>query len=111
MAPPVEIKVEITPARLVRGKYLNLADCDGCHSPRDFSRFNGPVIASGRGKGNVFPPELGLPGMVAHTPAKKGKPLPDLTLAGGETFGFPGGMTVVSANITPELQTGKQLAL
>ena len=222
-APPLEVKVAITPARLARGKYLfNLADCDGCHSPRDFSRFNGPVIASGRGKGFVFPPELGLPGMVAprnitpdaetgigqwsdgekirairegiskdgtalfpmmgyesfrhmsdedtyslvaylntlapvknavprsriafpvsllmksapqpaghvaepdrsnkvkygeylvtlagcmgcHTPAKKGKPLPGLTLAGGEQFAFPGGMTVVSANITPDLQTG-----
>jgi hypothetical protein len=33
MAPPTNIKVEITPARLARGKYLyNLADCDGCHS-------------------------------------------------------------------------------
>ena len=44
--------------------------------------------------------------MECHTPAKKGKPLPGLTLAGGEKFAFPGGMTVVSANITPDLQTG-----
>src|SRR6266536_1802404 len=33
MAPPADVRVEITPARLARGKYLyNLADCDGCHS-------------------------------------------------------------------------------
>src|SRR5690242_9945718 len=222
-APPLEMKVQITPARLARGKYLyNLADCDGCHSQRDFSRFNGPVIASGRGKGNVFPPELGLPGVVAacnitpdaetglgnwtdgekirairegvsrdgtalfpmmgyerfrhmsdedvyslvaylntlapvrnfvprsriafpvsllmksapqpaghvaepdranqvkygeylamvagctgcHTPAKQGKPLQGLTLAGGERFAFSGGMIVCSATITPDAQTG-----
>ena len=66
MAPPAEVKVEITPARLARGKYLfNLADCDGCHSQRDFSRFGGPVVESGRGRGFVFPPEMGLPGVVA----------------------------------------------
>ena len=65
-APSADLKVAITPARLARGKYLfNLADCDGCHSQRDFSRFNGPVIESGRGRGNVFPPEMGLPGVVA----------------------------------------------
>jgi hypothetical protein len=66
VTPPADLKVEITPARLERGKYLfNLADCDGCHSQRDFSRFGGPVVEDGRGRGNVFPPELGLPGMVA----------------------------------------------
>lgn len=74
-APPLDVKVAITPARLARGKYLyNLADCDGCHSQRDFSRFNGPVVESGRGMGNVFPPELGLPGVVAPrniTPDKR----------------------------------------
>ena len=222
-APPASVKVEITPARLARGKYLfNLADCDGCHSQRDFSRFGGPVVESGRGRGNVFPPELGLPGVVAprnitpdketgignwtdgekirairegisrdgtplfpmmgyerfrhmsdedvyslvaymntlapvrnpvprsridfpvsllmksapqpaghvpepdrsnkvkygeyfatlagcmecHTPAKQGKPLSGMILAGGEEFRFPGGMVVVSANITPDPETG-----
>ena len=62
-APPSEAKVAITPARLARGKYLyNLADCDGCHSQRDFSRFNGPVVESGRGMGNVFPTGIGTAG-------------------------------------------------
>src|SRR5262252_688689 len=66
MVPPSNITMDITPARLERGKYLfNLADCDGCHSQRDFSRFGGPVVEGGCGRGNVFPPELGLPGMVA----------------------------------------------
>ena len=222
MAPPSNVKVEITPARLARGKYLyNLADCDGCHSQRDFSRFDGPVVESGRGRGTVFPPDMGLPGVVAprnitpdeetgignwtdgekirairegisrdgtalfpmmgyerfrhmsdadvyslvaylntltpvrnplpqtkivfpvsllmkgapqpaghvpepdrsnkmkygeylvtmagcmecHTPARQGKPLQGMTLAGGQEFRFPGAV-VVSANITPDLQTG-----
>ncbi len=62
MAPPTSVKVEITPTRLALGTYIfTLADCDGCHSQRDFSRFGGPVLQSGRG--NVFPPELGLPGV------------------------------------------------
>jgi hypothetical protein len=66
MAPPANVKVEITPARLERGKYLyTLADCDSCHSQRDFSRFDGPVVESGRGRGSVFPPDMGLPGVVA----------------------------------------------
>jgi mono/diheme cytochrome c family protein len=221
-APPSDVKVAITPARLARGKYLfTVADCDGCHSQRDFSRFDGPVVEGGRGIGSVFPPDLGLPGTVApgnitpdketgignwtdgekirairegisrdgtalfpmmgyesfrhmsdedvcslvaylntltpvrhavprsqidfpvsllmkgapqpaghvpepdrsdkvrygeylvtlagcakcHTPAKQGKPLTGLRLAGGEHFRFSG-MLVVSANITPDPQTG-----
>lgn len=72
------IKVEITPVRLERGKYLFevLADCDGCHSPRDFMKFAGPVIPGLRGQGQVMPPELGLPG------------------------------NVVAPNITPDMETG-----
>jgi hypothetical protein len=222
MVPPSNITMDITPARLSRGKYLyNLADCDGCHSQRDFSRFEGPVVGRGRGRGNVFPPDVGLPGVVAarnitpdketgignwtdgekirairegisrdgtalfpmmgyerfrymsdedvyslvaylntlapirnavprskivfpvsmlmkgapqpaghvpqpdrsnkvkygeyivtlagcmecHTPAKQGKPITRLTLAGGQEFRFPG-VVVVSANITPDLETG-----
>ncbi|HTP35380.1 MAG TPA: c-type cytochrome [Candidatus Acidoferrales bacterium] len=222
MVPPAHVRVESTPARLARGRYLyNLADCDGCHSLRDYSRFDGPVVESGRGRGTVFPPDLGLPGVVAarnitpdketgignwtdgekirairegisrdgtalfpmmgyerfrhmsdedvyslvaylntltpiqnplprskiifpvsmlmkgapqpagqvpepdrsskvkygeylvamagcmecHTPAKQGKPVQGLTLAGGQEFRFPGAV-VVSANITPDPQTG-----
>jgi|SRR5579862_289138 len=40
-----------------------------------------------------------------HTPAMDGRPIDRLTLAGGEKFRFPGIM-VVSANITPDPETG-----
>jgi hypothetical protein len=78
MAPPSPIQVERTDARLARGKFLfsTLCDCDGCHSRRDFSRFDGPVIASSRGEGLIFPASFGLPG------------------------------TVVAPNITPDKETG-----
>ena len=63
-AKPTPVKIEITPARLARGEYIfRLADCDGCHSQRDFGRFGGPVVAGGRGKGGAIP-EARLPGRV-----------------------------------------------
>jgi hypothetical protein len=40
-----------------------------------------------------------------HTPAKKGEPVPGKRLAGGMIFKSPVG-TVVSANITPDPDTG-----
>ena len=66
-APPAALSIEPSAARLERGKYLyeNLTDCDGCHSPRDFSRFGGPVIEGRKGEGITFPKELGLPGEVS----------------------------------------------
>ena len=77
VAEPMRIKVEMTPERIARGKYIfRLSDCDGCHSERDFTRFGGPVVESGRGKGVAFPAELGFPG------------------------------TVFSRNITPDPETG-----
>src|SRR5438270_7243563 len=66
VAPPMSIKVAMTPERIARGKYIfTLSDCDGCHSARDFSRFDGPVIESRRGEGFEFPKDMGLPGRVA----------------------------------------------
>src|SRR4051812_39249365 len=66
MAPPLDIKVEMTPERIARGKYIfTLSDCNGCHSGRDFSRFGGPVIESQLGQGVEFPKEMGLPGRIA----------------------------------------------
>ena len=46
-APPLAIQVAMTPERVERGRYIfeHLSDCGGCHSPRDFSRFNGPAVA------------------------------------------------------------------
>jgi hypothetical protein len=43
--------------------------------------------------------------MECHTPARQGKQLRGMTLAGGQEFRFPGAV-VVSANITPDQQTG-----
>ena len=78
-APPSSIKVSTAPERVERGKYLftTLADCDGCHSQRDFTRVAGPVVESGRGRGNVLSSLMtGLPG------------------------------TVVAPNLTPDMETG-----
>jgi mono/diheme cytochrome c family protein len=62
--PPADIRVASTPDRIVRGKYIfQLADCDGCHSPRDPSKLYLPVIEARRGSGQIIPEE-GLPGSV-----------------------------------------------
>src|SRR5829696_9148103 len=65
-APPLAIKIEMTPERIERGRYIFqfVSDCDGCHSERDMGRFGGPVVAKTRGKGIEFPREMGLPGVV-----------------------------------------------
>jgi mono/diheme cytochrome c family protein len=66
VAPPLPVKVEMTPERIARGKYIfTVSDCSGCHSGRDFSRFGGPVIESQLGQGFEFPRELGMPGRIA----------------------------------------------
>jgi mono/diheme cytochrome c family protein len=66
IAPPLQVKVEMTPERIARGKYIfTVSDCSGCHSGRDFSRFGGPVIESQIGQGFEFPKELGMPGRIA----------------------------------------------
>ncbi|MCX6595443.1 MAG: c-type cytochrome [Acidobacteria bacterium] len=63
-APPSDIRIAATPARLERGRYIfeNLADCAGCHSERDWTKAGGPVIAGRTGVGVAFPKEMGLPG-------------------------------------------------
>jgi mono/diheme cytochrome c family protein len=78
-APAPSLKVPMTPARIARGKFLFeiVSDCGGCHSLREFKRFNGPEVASGRGQGTVLSAIIqGLPG------------------------------TVVAPNITPDPETG-----
>lgn len=60
-----EIKIEVTPARLERGKYIfhHAAGCVDCHSARDFSKLSGPVKPGTEGMGgDKFDEELGLPG-------------------------------------------------
>src|SRR5579863_3009153 len=62
---PSNIKVDMSPNRVARGQYLftAISGCDACHSERDFSRVDGPVVASGRGKGQVMPLK-DLPGRI-----------------------------------------------
>jgi mono/diheme cytochrome c family protein len=76
--PAQSIQVQMTPENIARGEYIFtvLADCDGCHSQRDWARFGAPVISRGRGRGFQFPRELGLPG------------------------------DVTASNITPDVETG-----
>lgn len=73
-----DIRVESTPERIARGQYLfhHVADCVGCHSPRDASKFSMIPMPGKTGSGFVFPAELGFPGRV------------------------------VGANITPDVETG-----
>jgi len=59
------VKVEITPERIERGKYLaeNVAQCIDCHSTRDWSKFSGPLVPGTEGKGGeVFDRKFGFPG-------------------------------------------------
>ena len=48
-----EFRIEPTPERLARGKYLNdhVVGCTTCHSKRDWTRFSGPVVADTVGMG------------------------------------------------------------
>lgn len=65
-AAPSSVKVEATPERLERGKYLfeSVADCAGCHSPRNPEKFAMMPTPEGTGSGFEFPVELGFPGKV-----------------------------------------------
>jgi mono/diheme cytochrome c family protein len=63
-APP-NMKVEITPERVERGKYLanHVMVCIDCHSTRDWSKFSGPVVPGTEGKGGEeFDEDMGFPG-------------------------------------------------
>lgn len=64
IAAPKDVKVELTPERLARGKYLVevVGDCNGCHSVADESKFGTPVAPGGHLKGRVVAKEVGLPG-------------------------------------------------
>src|SRR4051812_32029211 len=60
-----QVKVDATPERLSRGKYLveNVAQCVACHSERDWSLYTAPVVAGTYGKGGeAFDQKLGFPG-------------------------------------------------
>ncbi len=63
--PVKDIKVEITPERIERGKYLayHVSLCMDCHSTRIWTEFSGPYQPGTEGKGGeVFNHDLGFPG-------------------------------------------------
>ncbi|SDD46846.1 Cytochrome c [Dyadobacter soli] len=63
--PAPDIKIENTVARVERGKYLanHVTVCMDCHSSRDWSRFAGPMMATGQGAGGErFDQQMGFPG-------------------------------------------------
>ncbi len=66
--PPSNEKVEITPARLERGKYLahHVAVCMDCHSTRDWSKFTGPLKSGtlGMGGDEFNEQNAGVPGKI-----------------------------------------------
>jgi len=62
-----ELKVEATPERLERGRYLanNVALCIDCHSVRDWSLFSGPPLKDKIGiGGEKFDESIDFPGAV-----------------------------------------------
>lgn len=65
VGPPPDLKVEITPERVQRGKYLahHVAVCIDCHSTRDWTKFGGPLVEDSLGKGGeAFTEDFGFPG-------------------------------------------------
>jgi mono/diheme cytochrome c family protein len=62
-----DLKVEVTPGRVVRGRYLanSVAVCIVCHSGRDEGLFAAPLKAGTLGEGGgVFSREEGFPGNI-----------------------------------------------
>jgi mono/diheme cytochrome c family protein len=54
VAPPVaDVKFDASPERLARGKYLadHVMGCTACHTPRDWTRFAGPIKTDMLGAG------------------------------------------------------------
>lgn len=63
--PVRDVKVEITPTRIERGRYLAnaVAQCVDCHSTRDWSLYSAPIKAGSEGMGGEkFGEEAGFPG-------------------------------------------------
>ena len=63
---PLDVQVPAGADYITHGRYIyTLANCDGCHSVREWTRFGAPVIPAWRGRGVEFPAELGLGRRVA----------------------------------------------
>ncbi len=68
--PPTAFKIEATPERLARGKYLNdhVVGCTTCHTQRDWTKFSGPVKHEllGAGGENIQPRSGGRADLAEH---------------------------------------------
>src|SRR5512134_3901368 len=67
MRPPSSEKIDPTPERLARGRYLveHVSHCLGCHSDARFDRFAIPTKPGTEGQGGFpFDQKLGVPGLV-----------------------------------------------
>jgi mono/diheme cytochrome c family protein len=61
-------KIEVTPERLARGRYVveHVSDCLGCHSDHLLTSFSMPVKPGSEGEGGyMFDEKFGIPGRVA----------------------------------------------
>ena len=55
-APAPNIKVDASPSRIARGKYIYmLSDCDGCHSPANRQLHDNPPVEGLQAAGQLFP--------------------------------------------------------
>ena len=66
VGPPTELKVNNSPERIERGRYLanSVNGCVDCHSTRDWSKFAGPIDEKTLGKGGEkFDQKFGFPGV------------------------------------------------
>ncbi|MBS1682003.1 MAG: cytochrome C [Bacteroidetes bacterium] len=66
LAKAEDLKIEYTPERVERGKYLahHVSVCMDCHSTRDWSKFSGPLKPGTLGMGSErFDQNVGLPGV------------------------------------------------
>src|SRR4051812_28913266 len=62
---PMDLKVQVTPARVQRGEYLanHVAACMDCHSQRDWTLYGGPLKRETfGGGGEKFGKKIAFPG-------------------------------------------------
>lgn len=75
VGPARDLTAPSTPEAVARGKYLvdHVALCVDCHTPRDWTKYAGPIEASQYGAGGeIFDESIGLPGTIVSkniTPA------------------------------------------
>lgn len=66
VGPAADLKIEYTPERVARGRYLATAVnvCMDCHSKRDWSQFSAPLVEGTFGMGGEkFDESVGMPGV------------------------------------------------